>query len=125
MQHEGYTHCLETLPRQVGAGLRRRRRQLFTEHVREVDPGLFENAAALQYTAFSTAATWPVPGVAVKRFFAVQQFELGDDPALQRLQVVFDLVDVAHALPGLNTRPVSSSLISEGPLAGPHSPGTT
>ncbi len=83
MQHQRDAHCLEPLPGQVGAGLGRRRRQLLAEHVRKVDPGLLENATALEHAAFSAAASRPVPGVTKKCLFTVQQFQLCDDPVLQ------------------------------------------
>src|SRR5210317_1340868 len=61
----------------------------------------------------------------MEALLAVELLEFGDDLILQRQQIVPDLFDVAHACRGLNTLPVSSSRISDGPLAGPHSPGTT
>ena len=55
----------------------------------------------------------------------IHGFEFDADPVLQVCEVVLNVVDIAHDARARSTRPLTKSRISEGPEAGPQSPGTT
>ena len=90
----------------------------------ESDARLLEDAAVAEYAAQPAAATGTIPHIALKHALAVKLFELGDDTVLQRLQVVFDLIEFSHGFRGRSTLPDARIRISEAPDAGPQSPGT-
>ncbi len=92
--------------------------------MRETDARFFEHPAVLHDAAQPAAASRPLPGVAAETGAAVQLLELGHDAALQTLQVVLDLFQLVHWTAALSIAPVFRSRISEGPDAGPQSPGT-
>ena len=124
MNDERYADGLETATGEIGPALGRRGRQLVAEDMRETDAGFLENGAVTHYTTQPAATTGTLPRVATKLRPAVQVFDFADDPALQGLQVAFDLFEFFHALRDRTALLVIRSRISEGPDAGPQSPGT-
>ena len=66
--------------------------------MREADAGLLEHVAFRQYATLAAAAAGSLPGVACETCPAVELFEFGADAILQRYQVVFYVVDIAHRL---------------------------
>ena len=124
MQHQGDAGGLERLAGQLRAAFRRRRRHLLAEHVRKGNAGLLEDSALSHHAAFATATARAFPGVACERRFAVERFEFGADPVLQARKKLNDVVDIAHGVRALSILPLLKSRISDGPFAGPQSPGT-
>ncbi len=129
MQYERHADSLEILASEFRTMFGCRRRHLAAIYMRETNTGLLKYAATGQYATLAATAAGSIPSITGECCGAVELLELATNTVLQILQVLFYEIDVAQ-IPARRQRgrtmaPVSKCLISEGPLAGPQSPGTT
>ncbi len=82
VQDQRHAHRLEALAGEFGSPLRRRRRHLVAEYVREADTGLLEYGAAFQYAAFAAAAALPIPVIVMKLCATVEILQRRTDTQL-------------------------------------------
>ena len=89
MKHQRQTHGLERRAGDLRTRVRRGRRHLLAEHVRERHAGALEHRTVAQDAALAAAAFRPRPGIAPK-FRGVDRFHGRGDAVMQVVQVALD-----------------------------------